>query len=173
LNKILDASKEIIMTREYPNRPIIGVGAIIFSNNRVLLARRGKNPGKGEWSLPGGAAEVGETLAHAVVREVQEETGLTVRPTEMVKTLERIFYDNQGRVRYHYVLCDFLCEIVSGQIIPASDVDEVEFVLLDELSVYKVAALTQEVIREALNPGSHPVYTIARQKAHESVEIKT
>lgn len=163
----------MIMTREYPNRPIIGVGAIIFSNNRVLLARRGQDPGKGEWSLPGGAAEVGETLAQAVVREVKEETGLTVRPTEMVKTLERIFYDNQGRVRYHYVLCDFLCEIVSGQIFPASDADEVEFVPLDDLSAYRVAALTQEVIREALTPGSHPVYTITKQKAPKCIEIKT
>lgn len=158
------------MTREYPERPIVGVGAIIFSNGRVLLARRGRDPGKGEWSLPGGAAEVGETLAQAVIREVEEETGLTVQPTSLVKTLERIFYDEEGRVRYHYVLCDFLCEILSGRINPASDVDEVEFVPVDKLPTYKVAAITQEVIREALSPGAHPVYTIAEQTVRNNFE---
>lgn len=107
------------MKREYPEAPIAGVGAVIVAkapdgSQKVLLIRRGQEPLKGEWSLPGGAAEVGETLEEAIQREVLEETGLVVEPIEVVEAFDRISRDESGRVRYHYVLVDFLCRVRGG-----------------------------------------------------------
>ncbi len=147
------------MGREYPERPLLGVGALIFKNDHVLLVKRGHNPGKGEWSIPGGMVEVGETLADAIKREVKEETGLDVNPVKLVKTLERIFHDEEGRVQYHYVLCDFLCEIVSGDPCAASDADDVLFIPIRELIAYRVAPITRDVIAEAFHDTlEHHVY---------------
>src|SRR5271168_2387323 len=97
------------MGREYPHNPLVGVGAVIIDADRVLLIRRGTAPLLGEWSLPGGVLECGETLREAVVREAREETGLTVVPGEMLGVYERVIRDDEGRVRYHYVLIDFIC----------------------------------------------------------------
>lgn len=107
------------MRREYPDAPIAGVGAVIVAEDRdgmqrVLLIRRGQEPLKGEWSLPGGAVELGETLEEAVRREVLEETGLVVEPVQVVEAFDRISRDESGRVRYHYVLVDFLCRVSGG-----------------------------------------------------------
>ncbi|OPX19242.1 MAG: hypothetical protein BZ151_10310 [Desulfobacca sp. 4484_104] len=102
------------MKRHYPDQPIIGVGAIIFKDATVLLVRRGQEPAKGAWSLPGGAVEVGETLEAALVREVMEETALTVEVLGITAVLERIYRDGQGQVPYHYVLIDYLCRYLSG-----------------------------------------------------------
>jgi len=149
------------MSREYPERPLLGVGALIFNEDKVLLVKRGRNPGKGQWSIPGGMVEIGETLADAVTREVLEETGLQVRPVRLVKTLERIFRDDNGRVQYHYVLCDFLCEIIGGDPCAASDADDVTFIALRELVAYGVAPITREVITEAYNNNMEHVYHFA------------
>ncbi len=107
------------MRREYPDAPIAGVGAVIVRDGpdgqkQVLLIRRGQEPLKGEWSLPGGAVELGETLEEAIRREVFEETGLTVTTVDIVQAFDRISHDELGRVRYHYVLIDFLCRVVDG-----------------------------------------------------------
>lgn len=107
------------MRREYPDAPIAGVGAVIVAEDghgvqRVLLIRRGQEPLKGEWSLPGGAVELGETLEEAVRREVLEETGLAVDPVGIVEAFDRISRDESGRVRYHYILVDFLCRVRGG-----------------------------------------------------------
>ncbi len=150
------------MCREYPKGPIVGVGAIIFSQESVLLVQRGREPAKGEWSIPGGKVELGETLTQAIVREVDEETGLTVRPVALVKTLERIFRDPDGKVKYHYVLCDFRCEVLDGDPKPASDAAAVQFVPLAELSKYRVAPITMKVIFEALNASSSSVYAFPK-----------
>lgn len=133
--------------REYPERPIVGVGAIIFNNDRVLLVQRGHAPMKGEWSLPGGALEVGETLEEGVKREIQEETGLTVEPLIMVEVFDRIARDEEGRVQYHYVLVDFLCRIASGSPACASDAVDIRWTSLDNLD--GIAAFTREVILKA------------------------
>src|SRR6478736_1023463 len=98
-----------LTTREYPGRPIVGVGSVIVDQRRVLLIKRGSPPLLGEWSLPGGAVELGETLRAAAEREAHEETGLTVKAGEVIEVLDRIVPGAAGAPRYHYVLIDFLC----------------------------------------------------------------
>src|ERR1700741_4903837 len=98
------------MKREYPETPLVGVGAIIIEDNSVVLVKRGHAPLQGKWSIPGGVLEIGETLRKAVVREALEETGLAVEPGELLGVFERVIADDQGKMRYHYVLIDFLCQ---------------------------------------------------------------
>jgi mutator protein MutT len=111
------------MQREYPAAPLVGVGAVIVESGKILLIRRGHEPMKGHWSLPGGALEVGEQLTEGVIREAKEETGLNVEVLELVELLDRIFREKQ-RVQYHYVIADYLCRVKSGTLHAASDADE-------------------------------------------------
>jgi ADP-ribose pyrophosphatase YjhB (NUDIX family) len=120
-------------SREFPTCPRIGVGAVVFdAQGRVLLVRRGSEPGKGRWSIPGGLVEVGETLENAVRREVAEETGIEVEVAARIEVVERILYEDRSpetdaipaRVRYHYVILDYLCRATGGAICAASDADE-------------------------------------------------
>ncbi|MGO9337605.1 MAG: NUDIX hydrolase [Terracidiphilus sp.] len=115
------------MQREFPETPLVGVGAVVVDAGRVLLVRRGREPLKGQWSLPGGLLEVGESLTAGVVREVREETGLNVDPVELIELLDRIHRDGD-RVRYHYVIADYLCRVVDGELNAASDADAVRWV---------------------------------------------
>ena len=115
------------MQREYPETPLVGVGAVVVDAGRVLLVRRGREPLKGHWSLPGGLLEVGEQLTAGVVREVKEETGLTVESVELIELLDRIYREGD-RVRYHYVIADYLCHVVGGELLAASDADDVRWV---------------------------------------------
>jgi 8-oxo-dGTP diphosphatase len=135
--------------RIYPERPIVGVGAVIVSDDRVLLVRRANEPLKGEWSLPGGAVEVGETLRAAVAREVLEETGLEVEVGPVVEVLDRIRLDPERRVEYHYVLIDYLCRPTGGSLACASDAADVAWARIDELTEYRVAESAVSVIRKA------------------------
>lgn len=119
------------MNREFPVAPLVGVGAVVVDEGRVLLVRRGHEPLKGHWSLPGGMLEVGEPLAAGVIREVREETGLMVEPVELIELVERIHKasgEEGERVRYHYVIADYLCRVVGGSLSAASDADEVRWV---------------------------------------------
>jgi 8-oxo-dGTP diphosphatase len=145
--------------REYPEAPIAGVGAVIVRENpdqdgqkQVLLIRRAQEPLKGEWSLPGGAVELGETLETAICREVLEETGLVVETVEIVKAFDRISRDPKGGIRYHYVLIDFLCRVVGGSLACASDALEARWATDAELD--GLTPLTVEVILEALRMAS-------------------
>jgi len=115
------------MRREFPETPLVGVGAVVVDEGRVLLVRRGSEPLKGEWSLPGGVLEVGESLLAGVVREVLEETGLSIEPVELVELLDRIHRVGE-RVRYHYVIADYLCRVTGGELKAASDADAVRWV---------------------------------------------
>ena len=138
-----------MLRREYPETPLIGVGAIIVENGRVLLVKRGHPPLAGEWSIPGGVLEVGELLREAAIREAKEETGLTVEPGEILGVFDRLIRTG-GRVQYHYVLIDFLCKITKGELKPGSDADEVRWFSPEELPSLNPAADTAEGIRKGL-----------------------
>ncbi len=137
------------MNRHYPDRPLVGVGAVIFRGEEVLLVRRGQEPAKGSWSLPGGVVEVGESLEAAILREVQEETGLAVKILGITAVLERIYRDDDNKVPYHYVLIDFACEYLSGDLSPGSDVTAARFVPLNTLNELPLPAFTARVIQRA------------------------
>ncbi len=139
------------MGREYPDRPIVGVGGVIVEQGRVLLVRRGRPPMKGEWSIPGGAVETGETLLEALAREMLEETGLTVVPVRVLEVLDRIQRDEGGRARYHYVLIDYLCRVTGGIVCAASDAEECRWAARDELDRYALAPETRAVIEKAFD----------------------
>jgi 8-oxo-dGTP diphosphatase len=126
------------------------VGALIFDGTgRILLVRRGGEPLKGWWSLPGGVLETGETLAEGVRREVQEETGLLVEPERMIEIFERIMRDPDGRPEYHYVLIDYICRIIGGTLAPADDCADVRWTLRDELLSLQITEGTVGVIEKA------------------------
>jgi mutator protein MutT len=135
--------------RPYPDRPVVGVGAVVLDGERVLLIRRGHAPLKGQWSLPGGGVEAGETLEQAIAREVLEETGLTIEVGPMVEVLDRISRDADGRVEYHFVLIDFVCRPNGGVLRSASDAEDAAWVALSDLARYEVAPVTISVIQKA------------------------
>jgi mutator protein MutT len=134
------------MQREFPTGPLVGVGAVVVERGRVLLVRRGTEPLKGHWSLPGGLLELGESLTDGVVREVREETGLTVEPVELVELLDRI-YREDGRVRYHYVIADYLCRVTGGELKAASDADAVRWVERAEWNSHSELVLDPVTVR--------------------------
>lgn len=138
--------------RRYPEHPLVGVGGVVFDpSGRVLLIRRGAEPMKGRWSIPGGMLDIGETLAEGVRREVLEETGLLVTVGPLVTTFDRILRDEDGGVEYHYVLVDFLCEAPGGCVPEAaSDAAEARFVLPEELADYQTTSNLPRVIETAL-----------------------
>jgi 8-oxo-dGTP diphosphatase len=139
-----------MMNRRYPERPMVGVAAIIFRGEEVLLVQRGREPAFGQWSLPGGLVEVGEDLHQAVRREVLEEVQLRVEVMDVVAVLDRILYDREGRIEYHYVLVDFLCELLGGDPVPASDALDCRFVPVALLAQVPLTRGTAEVIGRAL-----------------------
>jgi 8-oxo-dGTP diphosphatase len=134
--------------RRYPRHPLLGVGALIFHEDSILMAQRGKPPLMGQWSLPGGLVETGETLASAVCREVLEETGLEVRPLGMLEIFERIMRDPQGAAEYHYVLVDYICEVTGGVLCPGDDACRAEWVLRDSLPQLEITEGTLAVIEK-------------------------
>src|SRR5580658_3277047 len=135
------------MQREYPEQPLVGVGAIVIENSRVALVKRAHPPLQDQWSIPGGVLEVGELVRDAAVREAREETGLTVEPGELLGVFDRVLRDPGQRVQYHYVLIDFLCRRVAGDLAAASDAAEVGWFRQQELPALKLAKDTMEVIR--------------------------
>src|ERR1041385_4980973 len=135
--------------REYPQHPMVGVGGVVLHEGRVVLVRRAHPPLRGEWSLPGGLVEVGESLAAAVRREIREETGLRVRAERVIKVLDRITRDHRKRVRFHYVLVDFLCYLESGVLRASTDVSDARWVKQQELAKYRLRQATLRVIDTA------------------------
>jgi len=143
------------MSREYPERPIVGVGAVIVRDARALLVRRAAEPLKGEWSIPGGVVELGETLRAACEREVREETGLIVRAGRVLEVFDRIVPGDAGRIRFHYVLVDFLCELISGEARASSDASELCWAAAGELDRYRLSPPTLTVVRQGLEAAGH------------------
>jgi 8-oxo-dGTP diphosphatase len=143
-------------SREYPERPVVGVGGVIIHEGRALLIRRGSEPLRGEWSIPGGTLELGETLAEGVARELREETGVEVRVLGQIEVFERIFTEkNSGktkkekRPRYHFVIVDYLCERISGEARAGSDVTDVAYAREEELEKFHLTETALRVIRKA------------------------
>lgn len=141
--------------REYPGRPIVGVGAVVSRGDTVLLIRRGKPPLSGEWTLPGGAIELGETMDAAIQREVREECGIEIRVRGVVDAIDILQRDPDGRIRFHYVVVDFAATYVWGDLRGASDVQEARWVTRGELEQYYLTPKAIEVIRKTRAEG-HP-----------------
>jgi 8-oxo-dGTP diphosphatase len=144
------------MAREYPEKPVVGIGGVVIENSRALLIRRGSEPLRGQWSIPGGTLEIGESLQEGVARELREETGLEVRVLDLIEVFDRIFpsENNEGglsaqRPKYHYVIVDYLCERISGEARPASDVTDVALAQEEELAKYQLTETATRVLRKA------------------------
>jgi ADP-ribose pyrophosphatase YjhB (NUDIX family) len=138
------------MKRDYPEHPIIGVGAVIVESGRVLLVRRDTEPLRGEWSVPGGMLELGEKLRDGVRREALEETGVRVEPGEVLDVFDSIFTDGLGKTQYHYVLIDYLCRVISGEAQAGSDVSDVRWVSLEALPAMGLREPVDQVVRKGL-----------------------
>jgi len=145
-------------SREYPERPLVGVGGVVIDDGRALLIRRASEPLRGEWSIPGGMLELGETLEQGVARELLEETGLQVRVLELIEVFERIVYaqkgesrggDDRPRPRFHYVIADYLCERISGEHVAASDVTDVVFARKEELDRFSLTETALRILHKA------------------------
>jgi len=135
--------------REYPERPLVGVGGVVIDGDRTLLIRRGSAPLEGQWSIPGGMLELGESIEEGVRRELAEETGIVVRVLELIEVFERVIPGEAGRTRYHFVILDYLCEMVSGEARAASDVIDVAWATDEELERFELTAIATRVIRRA------------------------
>lgn len=135
--------------REYPERPLVGVGGVVIYGGRTLLIRRGSAPLEGQWSIPGGMLELGESIAEGVRRELAEETGIEVRVLDLIEAFERIIPGESGRVRYHFVILDYLCEMVSGEAQAASDATDVAWARQEELAQYSLTPTATRVLERA------------------------
>ncbi len=124
------------MGRLYPDRPIVGIGAIIIRDGKVLLEKRKNDPGKGRWSVPGGVVELGENVTQTVIREVKEETGLDVAEPEHIDVVDQITRDENGRTKYHFIIIDYIVNLKGGTLKAASDADELAWVSLDDVEKY-------------------------------------
>jgi ADP-ribose pyrophosphatase YjhB (NUDIX family) len=143
-------------SREFPERPIVGVGGVVIQDGRALLIRRGTEPLLGEWSIPGGTLELGESLETGVARELLEETGLVVRVLGLIEVFDRIFTptgtisaEKEARPKYHFVIADYLCERISGEAQANSDVTDVAYAREDELARYRMTETAMRILRKA------------------------
>lgn len=143
-------------SREYPERPIVGIGGVVIDEGRALLVRRGSEPLLGEWSIPGGTLELGETLEEGVARELLEETGLEVRIVELIEVFDRIYVENTAGTakgkkgpRFHYVIADYLCQWMGGQPAAGSDVTDVVFAREEELGKYHLTETAMRILHKA------------------------
>lgn len=144
------------MAREYPDRPVVGVGGVVIVDGRALLIRRGSEPLRGQWSIPGGMLELGESLQQGVARELLEETGLVVRVLDLIEVFDRVYFDGKdGEQRdargpkFHFVIVDYLCERIAGEAIAGSDVTHVSFAREDELEEYGLTETATRVLKKA------------------------
>jgi mutator protein MutT len=137
------------VTREFPDRPIVGVGGVVVQDGQVLIVKRAHEPRKGEWSLPGGIVELGETLVEALKRELKEETGLEVDVGDVVEVFDRV-HRLDGRIQYHFVIVDYLCRPIGGTLCASDDAEDVAWVASGEIERYGVNEFAARVIRRGL-----------------------
>src|SRR5882672_5405082 len=149
-------TSRMVSSREYPERPVVGIGGVIIDGGRALLIRRGSEPLRGEWSIPGGTLELGETLEQGVARELFEETGIGVRVLELIEVFDRIYAEDgtiaaraQKKPRFHFVIADYLCERISGEPRAGSDVTDVAFAREDELARFHLTETATRVVKKA------------------------
>jgi 8-oxo-dGTP diphosphatase len=154
------------MAREYPDRPVVGVGGVVIENGRALLIKRGSEPLLGQWSIPGGTLEIGESLQQGVARELLEETGLDVEVQDMIEVFDRIFTEHgpkergdTTRPKYHYVIVDYLCERRGGEARAGSDVTDIAYASEEELEKFHLTSTAERVLRRAfaMHRERHPV----------------
>jgi len=144
------------VAREYPDRPVVGVGAVIVQDGKALVVKRAHEPRRGEWSLPGGLLELGESLTDAIRREVKEETGLDVEIGPVIETFDRVHRDPDGRIRYHFVIVDYVCWPVGGEARAGSDAEAIAWVTAADVEEYHVNAHARAVIERGLNYHRQP-----------------
>ena len=135
--------------REYPERPMVGVGGVVIRDERALLIRRGSAPLEGEWSIPGGMLEIGETILEGVQRELLEETAIEVKVLDLIEVFERLTRDEAGKLKYHFVILDYLCEAVRGEARAGSDVTDVAWARAEELNAYSLTTTATRVFQKA------------------------
>ncbi len=135
--------------REYPDAPVVGVGGVVIHEGRALLIKRGSAPLEGQWSIPGGNLELGESIEEGVRRELTEETGIEVRVLGMIEAFDRIFRDDAGKIQFHFVIVDYLCELLSGEAMAASDVTDTAWVREEDLGRYSLTETATRVLRKA------------------------
>jgi 8-oxo-dGTP diphosphatase len=133
-----------LVKRLYPKQPIIGVGAVIIKDGKILLEKRKNEPGKGKWSVPGGLVELGESVEQTVMREVEEETGLEVEKPEHIDVVDNIIRDESGRVKYHFVIIDYFMKLKGGTLKAASDAEELKWVPLSDVEKYDLTKTFRE-----------------------------
>lgn len=143
-----EARKESESPREYPDKPLVGVGAVVIEKGKILLVKRAFEPGAGKWSVPGGLVEVGEKLSEACAREAEEETGLRVQVLELINVFDMIDRDESGKVRYHYVLADFLVKPVTGELRPNAEVTEMKWYTREETKNLEMTRTARRALDE-------------------------
>ncbi len=143
-----------ISNHEYPDQPRVAVGAIVFEENKVLLVRRGQPPAEGAWAIPGGRVELGESMQKAAEREIREETGLNIRAKDPVFTFDVVVRDDNGRVRFHYVIVDLIADYVSGELRAGDDALDARWVSSTEMETLSVSPNTRNVLKNLFNFGS-------------------
>lgn len=129
-----------MVKRLYPNQPVVGVGAIIVCNGKILLEKRRSEPGRGKWSVPGGLVELGESTEQAVIREVKEETGLDVENPELIDVVNNIIFDENGKIEYHFIIVDYFVKLRGGELNAADDAEELKWVALDDVEKYNITS---------------------------------
>jgi len=136
-----------LVKRLYPKQPIIGVGAVIIKDGKILLEKRKNEPGKGKWSIPGGLVELGESVEQTVIREVKEETGLEVEKPEHIDVVDNVVRDENGEIKYHFIIIDYFVKLKGGTVKAASDAEELKWVALDEVEKYDLTKTFMEFFK--------------------------
>ena len=136
-----------MVKRLYPKQPVVGVGAIIICDGKILLEKRKGEPGKGKWSIPGGLVELGESVEDTVVREVKEETGLDVEKPEHIDVVDNIIRDANGEIKYHFVILDYFVKLKGGTLSVGSDAGELKWVSLNEVEKYDLTKTFREFLK--------------------------